>query len=1275
MLAYALHRTQGRCNVRDMQQELPDKFDIEQHFARLAPPSIPVEAWDRNNVNIYVIRTWKRNFAVSVLAGLLTESALHANGIRLDWLQRLVFAKASGERKPKPAELSRALNLGLKEARVLRLEDPAEDLFCERIVSRYGNFRIFTGHWETPGPYTQTLLEAFEALPPAPQKDTALKCVYAILRLSDELARRANVDRLTPSGGEPAAVIDVPDADALKRLAARVRFTENDLVGLGIERQALSPFVLETHHFSNIATTEPGDSPLEVYPLLQDAGGVIVASPSGISLAVRAVLVTVAKRGGLENLLLLHLLTKQEHYAESTGFWPALRTHLGSPDQHFLRSSVLQSSAGRYLQVIQVPVTFDQFPEKAFASVRSMASDVNHAIAKKVAVFWEHVREQAHVRDSTTVLLLSGWGTPHAIAPPIEHDKAPPGWLYMAVSFANVATLGACESGKFYSVRRIVDQVEQLEGDGFSFQNPNGLLNLFGFWRTTKGNLIPEHMREIEPPCHLVLPTDELLAPRVEAATKRDYRALPSPDGTFKITLLEDWDTLQPVYGSLTDLEQGRLVGAVSIEGCTWWIESADQSEVSKEWRYRIWQATLQWLTAVGPAVVRQFSSAFPSTASAVLIKVPSVSAFEAVRSQGIIAEDLAASIAVSHVHGTPEVVLSSAWLAHVQKRENDAEVELVAAVLDALQAPQAEIVSRDDLRSVVREAIASSDWRWLHAKEASTPLEHLARSNLFERFEEIPLSAFSLAKCRSIWQFRARAEGTEVTGEENCRTFLAQYREHILNTLLSRIRVFNRDELVIAAAAWYQSARYEQSRWRLAIRAMRAIRGTTADQSAFRRQNAINAVQRAAKSVMEIAACEALRTGEVAADEHDLEDLFATALLLFGNGQLFASIRAGLVQPTLRISPAGDLLSDRSALETVLMPAARLATTRILNEAGESYGRGRTTQEPSSEGRLPIDDAFREAIEAEYKATAEAFVALQYAVLQIAEARELGVLLMKRSELAQELRATKYYSSQDPEAMLERLTLFSRNGWNDLSAGLTETDLDLGRLDRRYSLINRPLLALEAGDDPLLLVSPILVSDSTMYALSGLRDGNLQNQFWNSKEAKSYVGARAKEGGLAFEERVAEKLRSLRLRAWVRVKLSWVLNAKVPAELGEVDVLAVSADNRRLWVIEAKDLRFCRTEAEVSARLSEYRGRALADGKGREKPDKMLRHIRRVQYLRARNDAVCARLALDAPPEIHGLLIVDSPQPMNFYMLDQLKDGQSAFLDAIEAFHFDNRN
>jgi hypothetical protein len=231
-------------------------------------------------------------------------------------------------------------------------------------------------------------------------------------------------------------------------------------------------------------------------------------------------------------------------------------------------------------------------------------------------------------------------------------------------------------------------------------------------------------------------------------------------------------------------------------------------------------------------------------------------------------------------------------------------------------------------------------------------------------------------------------------------------------------------------------------------------------------------------------------------------------------------------------------------------------------------------------------------------------------------------VFALKRSDLSHLLSDNKNYPSGDPINLLRRLTLSRRPSWRDRSPGLTEADIDLSRFDRPYSIINRPLVAMDDDEDhPRVLVAPLFVSDSTMYALAGLMDGSLNNQFWVSAEAKKYAGAAGKAAGDAFEATVTATIKGLGLEAWPRCKLSWALNEKVPDELGDIDVLTVSPDRRRVWVIEARNLKLCRTEAEVAARLSEYRGRMIRDSKGRENPDRMLRHIRRVEYMRQRRD------------------------------------------------------
>jgi hypothetical protein len=672
-----------------MKSDNRGEADIEALLERMRPPRIPDDGFETANPDLYQVRGWSKSFAVSVLAGLSTVPDFHANDIRLDWLLRLVLAKADGHVKVRPAELYRALNEGLNQAKVLRAEDPIEDLFCDLIATSRGNFRIFPGRWEAAGPYTQTMLAAFEALPPGNLKEATLSSIYALLAISDEIARRANVHRFTPSAGEAMGPMVVPNADSVKKIARRVQFTSDALANLGINKEALAPFVLDPGHLRHISSVPRGESSLELYPLIENQNSITVASPTGLSLAIRAVIVGAAKRGGVERLLMAALLRAQEKFAEVSGFWHGPLS-LPAPDAHFLRMKIVEIGNGRYLQVIQVPPTFEHFPQRLFASATEIATEVNQAIAGNVMAFYAFLRDQPNYREATTILLTSGWGAPHSMAPPIDDSEAPQGWRFLALSFTEAAVLGACDDGKLTDILRIYRQVERLEGEGFSFENPNGLINLFGFWRDTRCNLIPEHMVEIEPPHGLMLPVDSLREPNIESARRKDLHALPFVDGSFRWVQRESWDyedRLQAIYASLDDIVDGRLLGAVVVKGRIWWLEPLGVSGASREWRYRIWHAVLQWLEAIGQQVIEKFPNAFPRGARCVGIAVPTATAFESI---GVIpADDTQLMQAVvgtpAQGRGSGRVELTGEWLAYVRRQENDAEVELVAASLEQL--------------------------------------------------------------------------------------------------------------------------------------------------------------------------------------------------------------------------------------------------------------------------------------------------------------------------------------------------------------------------------------------------------------------------------------------------------------------------------------------------------------------------------------------------------------------------------------------------------------
>lgn len=1232
-------------------------------------PQTPVEAVSFAPDAFHSIRKLKKHQTAAVIAGLFTEPRYHVNAIRLDWLLRLVLSMADGAIKPSKYNIEAILNSSFDAARVVRLEDPIEDFFCDAVPTTRGDFLIFDGHWEHAAAYTDTVIQAFEALPKTDLTSFALDTAYSLLKLSDALAKRSNVERYAFEPGEQWANMVLPRTERLRAIARRVTFSASDLGKLDISKEDLAPFILDEQYHPNLLNPIPGDSPLEFHPLASTANGILVLNPGAMSLAVRALLILAAKKGGFEAEFCYRLMVAQEAYSEWTGFWPTREIHLTGPSKDGLRGSVCRFSFGRFLHVIQLPVSLADFPNMAFGSVVRIGEKTTLAIQEDIERFWQLLSEQEDYREAITVILMGGWGGGYAFTPELDESKIPSGWRYLPLSFVEAAQLGACKEGKLHSLWRVITQVELLEGLGYRVDNVNGTLNLFGNWRATEGQVIPEHMVDMEPPCNVMMPINDLFEPRVESARNRDLRALPFPDGTFRKVQRVDWGTdgLKPVYGSIEDAIAQRLIGAIALRGQVWWVEAVqDGTEpVSFEWLYQVWNAAMQWLAEVAPQVLDDFGNRLSGGPRYVCIETEEGNGTQRGKILGD-TDPVQHIQASTHTDGTRKVRLGAQWIEALWQTENKAERAFAVTLLEQLLTDGESGPTRDEIAQSVWRGIPSPDWRWLHAGEVKSVMERMSAGGLIEKFRKIPLSASSLVKCGSVWRFHSRSDGYEFTGEQECRGFLRSYYDSVLSELIEQIKGFNREQLVEVSAQRYQAARDEQRIWRTSIRALRSIRGQAADLAAMQRQNEINAVQRASKAICEIAACEARDSGGAHASREDLDEMYARALLLFGNGQLYATIRAGLVPPHLKISPGGDLMSDRSVIEKTMLPATERHHAKTLDEADDGYAaKSEIPATPQQDG-IPWGKDFRKAIEAEFSTSAEALVDLAPALLQLAEKRGEGAFTIKRSEIVAWLEGNKEYPQGDIAALLERLTLKRRENWGKEEDWLRPRDLDLSRFDRPNSLINRPLLAVSDGDDPVVLIAPMIISDALMYAIGTMHEGSIHGEFWSSSEARKYAGRRADELGREFEDEVASKLNGLGLDASTRRTVNDLLQQGSDADLGDVDVFAISADQSRVWVIEAKNLRLCRTESEVAARMTEYRGRMRSDRKGIERPDKMLRHLNRVRHLRNHAQELGQRLGLSAAPEVEGLLVVDAPQPMNFHMLDDSPDARSCMLDDV---------
>ena len=196
-------------------------------------------------------------------------------------------------------------------------------------------------------------------------------------------------------------------------------------------------------------------------------------------------------------------------------------------------------------------------------------------------------------------------------------------------------------------------------------------------------------MREIAPPIHISLPTNSLLEPRLESARKRDRRSFSHPEGSFRRMQRMDWDNeddLQPIYASLDDIvERIRLLESdcvISIAGRGGLRASATEG-IDPGVVYRIWHAVLRSLGAVASQIIDRYPNAFAPEPCGVNLTLQ-----RGVPFSGKIADAqtpaLAQTLTTTSGGELPTIEVSMDWFRHLWIPDNDAEVELVATILES---------------------------------------------------------------------------------------------------------------------------------------------------------------------------------------------------------------------------------------------------------------------------------------------------------------------------------------------------------------------------------------------------------------------------------------------------------------------------------------------------------------------------------------------------------------------------------------------------------------
>lgn len=1254
----------------DIPTEVPN---IAELLARIAPPSTPDEAIALAPQMMDLLPGLDPLKAVAIIAGLASDPRFQAHQVRFDYALRIVLSTARGSRRPRQSDLAELLNSQLVQARVARLEDPIEDFFVEALPTREGEFLLFSGGWEKASIHTEMVMDAFRRLPNGEPKTKSLRHAFALLKLSTELVRRAGIDAGNVGGGSPNSDIFVPSDTRLATLAGRVRFTDPELHKLGISAEDLEPFVLAPSDWPLVGPCEPGSSPLEFRPLLKARNGLIVGAPANISTAVRALLISTAVAYDLSPFLHLKLLEAKARLLSQSGFRPIPTGRTNLCDDQLYSEAVVELSAGRFLHVILSVDGLAGWPNRAFGSSTPSSRELVDTIIGSMQRARAEAVANPNFTEGMTLWLCGGWGAGRSFEYVPENDLAD--WTFTAVEPADMSTMTICEDGKLSDIWRLQKQVALVGVQGFHFFATNGLLNLFNWWRTTDHALVPPQQIDAVPPLSINFDTNLLLDARKEALNAFGRRAMQDDQGRWHmVARLErgkQYQALQHVYGSLDDAQRAVLSGVVTDQGSKWWIRlRASDDQVNRD-TFETWRTVLIWAGQVLPKFlatvkVRDIvdTIGFDVTADG----FPEGYDFRTNPAPPDREIDEALIITTDSSRRHVSLHLKPKWFAGFYRADNYAERAMAVSLLRGACGIFGIERSTEDLRQLVLAAVGSTDFRHRHAFLVQRPIDYLVSGGLISSFGKIPTSAAALAKCGATWRVHPRSEGVRIEGKEQCLSLIRRVVDDCQARLLADVATYERQPLIVSLLDGLQSAMAEEGHWRRSARALRAIHGVERDfELSLDHVMAANGVLRANSMLVEIAAVEAQSQGGRLAGTMDIEELQARALQVFQTADNYPAFLADRIEPAIHISPTGDMLFQHDFHEAAIARNAELRHARERSTSSDEYVR---RFEPEQPGKDP-DVGLIPALQAEYRVPIETFRELAAVTATLARQKGQGVMILRRSEFVAAFQQFDALSGLDFEPLIDRLILPHRANWHDIPSGCTPRDFDLSKFDRRFSLIGRPIVSLSSDADPLLVVAPGLIERALAHNVSGAAQGLLQNEFWNSPEMRAYSGTAGARLGIEFNEDLARRLSALGYTATPSVKPSACLNQKATEELkrlGDVDVLVV-AGGTRVWVCEAKDLKMCRTLGEAASRLSEYRGRVLKNGK----PDKLLRHLQRVEYIRGHSAQLGKRLGLTAEPTVHGVMIVNSPQPMQQLAGEYSKDSTVVMLDRIQSVPWTN--
>ena len=671
------------------------------------------------------LRKYESKTTVARLAGLLTVPSLQANTFRLETVVHLAVGFCRGNLKPGVRDIGKWLNRELGDTLLARSEDPAEDVFVSNVETPDGNRRLFEGSWSSNDYSVQIVIELLSN-PNAPQDcRDLLEPVFALLKLSDEVAQRAGLQRWYAESSTPRVKVKLPSAKEVADRAHAITFVDRDLEALDISRDVLGPFVLRDEDQQVLTAEIVWHTSLERRPLVEFGDELVLALPHAVSPAIiRFVLAELLRLRCLPGFSEALRETQARQFQQDVIL--KLRGHVDfidvpEPDGTTppLHTVLYKHDINKYLHVVLLHDRLDGLHAQGLSSSMDYPQAMETGLRTYLRKVADYCLSELGCAEGTTLLVLGGLGRGFSL--PLGQ------WSYRQrlslIRMPDLLMLASEPDRPLTRYLKCIKQRKWAEGEGVTWMNPGGDYNFYCCWRQSEYRLIPHDLR-LRSDSMLIFSSDFMAPVRREVRKLTNHHVLQIAGGYFKS------QQERPIYASVPHLELGILAGAVeSVRGTSWLlVESMKGDEKRGLFHWDLWRSFIDLYDRLvfEAEALHPAAQAGPIAIYLDLRDVVLPDNYANYRATATVDEPVVVFLPARR---TAAIRFPPNFLQHFRRPENMGEKWLLRSVakglLGLLQEPNRD-VKESILEHLTNQVISNSGLRILHAFDLYDPIEQL---------------------------------------------------------------------------------------------------------------------------------------------------------------------------------------------------------------------------------------------------------------------------------------------------------------------------------------------------------------------------------------------------------------------------------------------------------------------------------------------------------------------------------------------------------------------